>query len=429
MSLENDILIGAFFKYFGVDLDFLIKQAKKEFGENSDAIVMAIKEGYELVKAKEKIKKQETENYFISGAEGVGLGALAGGIDVYFAYPMTPATSLMNFLAKKQQSANIMVAQLENEIAVANSAVSASFGGARSMVGTSGGGFALMTEAMSLAGISEMPLVVYLAQRTAPATGVPTYTEQGDLKFALNGGHGEFIRIVAAPGDPQEAITRTQEAFYLSSKYNVLSFVLSDKHLAESDYSFKALKKSSVSNKRHLLDDPKSNYKSYKITANGVSPRVIPGQGTVARATSYEHNEYGFTVEDAQSVEKMKNKRKKKEQPILKEVLKLNPTSVYGKGENLIISWGSTKGAIIDALPELKGYRFLQISYINPFPSEIVKKEIKKSKRVVLAENNSTGLLGDVISEKTGCIIEEKILKYDGRPFTPDFLIRELKKK
>jgi 2-oxoglutarate ferredoxin oxidoreductase subunit alpha len=190
--LENDILIGAFFKYFGIDSDFLTEQAKKEFGEKSDTLIKAIKEGHKLIVEKEKLKKRGTENYFISGAEGIGLGALAGGLDVYFAYPMTPATSLMNFLAKKQQSDNIMVVQLENEIAVANSAVSSSFGGARSMVGTSGGGFALMTEAISLAGMSEMPLVVYLAQRTAPATGVPTYTEQGDLKFVLNSGHGEF---------------------------------------------------------------------------------------------------------------------------------------------------------------------------------------------------------------------------------------------
>jgi 2-oxoglutarate ferredoxin oxidoreductase subunit alpha len=278
-----------------------------------------------------------------------------------------------------------------------------------------------MAEAMSLAGMSEMPLVVYMAQRSAPSTGVPTYTEQGDLKFVLNCGHGEFTKIVAAPGDPQEAIARTQESFYLSSKYNALAFILSDKHLAESDYSFDSLKKSAASNQRFVLANSPADYKSYKNTANGVSPRAIPGQGPVVRGTGYEHNEYGNTVEDAASIAKMKEKRLKKEKYIAQEVAKLNPVTVYGKGKNLIIGWGSVKGAIIDALPGLKGYRFMQVSYIEPFPSEIVKKEIKKSKKIILVENNATGLLGKVVAEKTGIDIKNKILKYDGRPFTPEF--------
>jgi len=426
--LENDILIGGFFKYFGVDKKFVVEEAGKEFKGKADLIIRAIDEGYNLIEGKEKIKLQKPGKYFISGAEGVGIGALAANIDVYFAYPMTPATSLLNFFAKKQQTNNILVSQLDDEITVANAAISASFGGARSMVGSSGGGFALMTEAMSLAGMSEMPLVVYLAQRMAPSTGVPTYTGQGDLKLAINCGHGEFSKIIIAPGDPQEAIERTQEAFYLSSKYNTLSLIMSDKHLAESDYAFSDLKKSAISSRRFIIKNPPVNYKSYKITANGVSPRALPGQGPVVRTTSYEHNEYGYTVEDAKSIVKMSDKRLKKEKYIEKEIKKLNPATVYGRGKNLIISWGSTKGAIIDALSDLKGYRFLQISYIRPFPKEIVKKEIKKSKKIILVENDATGLLGDIITEQTSCAIGNKILKYDGRPFTPDFLIEKIKK-
>ena len=427
--LENDILIGSFFKYFGVDKKFVFEEASKEFGVKAELIIKAIDEGYNLVEIKEKLKAQKAGKYFISGAEGVGIGALAAGIDVYFAYPMTPATSLLNFFAKKQQAHNILVSQMDDEITVANAAISASFGGARSMVGSSGGGFALMTEAMSMAGMSEMPLVVYMAQRGAPSTGIPTYTEQGDLKFILNCGQGEFVRVVVAPGDPQEAIIRTQEAFYLSSKYNTLAFVMSDKHLAESDYSFEKLKQSSISNQRFILQNSPVDYKSYKITTNGVSPRALPGQGSVVRGTSYEHNEYGNTVEDAKSIAEMKEKRLKKIKYIEQEVQKLKSATVYGKGANLIIGWGSTKGAILDALPDLKGYRFLQISYIKPFPKELVKKEIKKSKKIILIENNATGLLGEVIAEETGIFIENKILKYDGRPFTPEFLIGKIKNK
>lgn len=425
--LENDILIGAFFKYFGVDKKFVFEEASKEFEAKAELIIRAIEEGYNLVETKEKLKPQKTGKYFISGAEGIGIGALAAGIDVYFAYPMTPATSLLNFFAKKQQAHNILVSQMDDEITVANAAISASFGGARSMVGSSGGGFALMTEAMSMAGMSEMPLVVYMAQRGAPSTGIPTYTEQGDLKFILSCGQGEFARVVVAPGDPQEAITRTQEAFYLSSKYNTLAFVMSDKHLAESDYSFEKLKQSSISNQRFILQNPPAEYKSYKITVNGVSPRALPGQGPVVRGTSYEHNEYGNTVEDAENIVKMNDKRLKKIKYLEREVQKLKPATVYGKGANLIIGWGSTKGAIIDALSELKGFRFLQISYIRPFPKDLVKKEIKKSKKVILVENNAIGLLGEVIAEETGLFIENKILKYDGRPFTPEILLNKIK--
>ncbi|UZE93448.1 MAG: 2-oxoacid:acceptor oxidoreductase subunit alpha [Candidatus Nealsonbacteria bacterium] len=428
--IENDILIGWLFKYFGVDKNFLLKEAEKVFkGKKTGLIKKAIEKGYSLAPKKERLKRVGSKKYFISGSQGIGIGALNSGIDIYIAYPMTPATPVLHFLAGKQLKDNILVLQLENEISVINSALGASFAGAKTMVGTSGGGFALMTEAMSLASISELPLVVYLAQRTGPATGVPTYTAQSDLKFAVNAGHGEFPRIVVAPGDSQEAILRTQEAFYLSLKYRTLAIIIGDKHVAESDYSFDTLKVSPLTNQKFILKNPPKNYKSYKITKNGVSPRAVPGQEPVIRATSYGHNEYGNTIEDAKWTIKMNDKRFKKVRYLEKEISKLNPVSIYGKGKNLIIAWGSTKGAILDSLPELKSFRFLQVSYISPFPKKVIENEIKKSKRVVLVENNATGLLGDIIAEKTGFIIKEKILKYDARPFVSDYIINKVKKK
>lgn len=428
--IENDIFIGWLFKYFGIDKKLLLKEAEKEFKTKKiNLIKKAIEKGYALGKIKEKFKRIGKGKYFISGNQAVSVGALSSGIDIYIAYPMTPATAVLHFLAKKQLDNNILVLQLENEIGVANAALGASFGGAKTMVGTSGGGFALMTEALSLSGISELPLVVYLAQRTAPATGVPTYTGQGDLKFVVNAGHGEFPRIVVAPGDPKEAIVRTKEAFYLSTKYHLLSIIISDKHLGESDYAFDKLERSSVSNERFILKKPPKDYKSYKITKDGVSPRAVPGQGPVVRATSYEHNEYGNTIEDAYWTVKMTDKRFKKLKYFKDEIKKLNPAVLYGKGKNLIIGWGSTKGAIIDALPQLKDFRFLQISYISPFPKEIVKREIEKSKKVILVENNVTGLLGDIIAEQTGHIIKNKVLKYDARPFVSEFIVNKIKRK
>ncbi|XOB42675.1 MAG: 2-oxoacid:acceptor oxidoreductase subunit alpha [Candidatus Nealsonbacteria bacterium] len=426
--IENDIFIGWLFKYFGMSENFLMKELEERFGgKKIDLIKKAAKIGYDLGKEEEKFEKLGDQKYFISGNKAVSIGAIASGVDVYVAYPMTPATPILHYLAAKEKDHNLLVLQLENEIAVINTALGASFAGAKTMVGTSGGGFALMGEAMSLAGMGEIPLVVYLAQRTGPASGVPTYTAQADLKFAVNIGQGEFTRIVVAPGDPQEAITRTQEAFYLANKYRSLVILISDKHLAESDYTFNKLKKSSVSSDRFIVENPSDDHRGYKITEDGNSPRAVPGQGPVVKVTSYEHDEYGNTTEEGEWMNKMTDKRLKKEKTIANEINKLNPVSVYGQGKNLIVGWGSTKGAILDALKGLDNYRFMQISYINPFPIDMVKKELESSDKVVLIENNATGQLGDIIAEKTGHIIKNKVLQYDARPFIPETIINKVK--
>ncbi len=427
--MENNILLGWLFKYFGIDKNILLDKMKERFkGDKLDTINKSIDRGYQLSEEKERLEKNGESNYFISGSQGVGVGALNAGIDVFIAYPMTPATPVLHYLAKKQEDHNFLALQTENEIGVANSAMGASFSGARTMVGTSGGGFALMSETLSMTGISEIPLVVYLAQRTGPATGVPTYTAQSDLKMAVNAGHGEFIRIVIAPGDAQEAIIRTEEAFYLADKYRTLAVIITDKHGAESDYSFNQLKPSDLDNKRFIKKDVSADFKNYEFTDNGISPRGVPGQGPAIRATSYEHNEYGYTIEDPKTTKKMNDKRMKKIKSLKEEIKKLEPISIYGEGENLIIGWGSTKGAILDALPQLDNYRFMQVSYISPFPQEVIKKEIEKSKKIFLVENNATGLLGDIIAEQTGHIIKDKILKYDGRPFVPNDIINKINK-
>jgi len=310
---------------------------------------------------------------------------------------------------------------------VVNAALGSSFAGAKTMVGTSGGGFALMSEALSLAGMSEIPLVVYLAQRNAPASGVPTYTAQGDLKFAVNVGHGEFPRIVVAPGDPEEAFHRTIEAFYLSQKYHLLSIIISDKHLAESYFSFDRIRAPRVQMEEDILEDPSSDYQSYRFTENGVSPRIFPGEGPVVRANSYEHDEYGYMIEEAEGTKKMNDKRWAKLPFLQKEINRLEPVKIYGSGKNLIVGWGSTKGAILDSLKDLPGYRFMQISYISPFPIQSVIQELQKAKKVVLVENNVTGLLGQIIREQTGFEIKDKVLKYDARPFTPEDIIQKIK--
>ena len=423
----NTYLVAATWRYLGGDWETLAKTVQEELPGDVNKELAEL--GYNSVQSSKKLERGPVSGaLFMTGNEAIGAGAIAAGIDLYIAYPMTPATPVLHYLAARQREFDYAVLQLENEIAVINAALGASYAGAMAMVGTSGGGFALMTEAMSLQGMSEVPLVVYLAQRNAPSTGIPTYTGQGDLKFAVNAGHGEFPRVVVAPGDPKEAFERTVEAFYLAYKYRVLSIIVGDKHLGESHYTVEK-PTPRVKPERFVVENPGPDYKNYKITENGVSPRAVPGTTDHAvRATSYEHDEDGYTTEDGEWAIKMNDKRWRKMQYISKEVFEcLEPLSVYGSGTNVIVSWGSTKGAILDALKELPGWKFVQVSYIVPFPAEQFKDAVKDADRIVLVENNVTGLLGQIIAEQTGILIDEKILRYDARPFTPSYILRRLK--
>jgi 2-oxoglutarate ferredoxin oxidoreductase subunit alpha len=321
-------------------------------------------------------------------------------------YPMTPATGVFHKLAGRAQECGFQVFQPENEIAVVNAGIGASFAGAKTMVGTSGGGYDLMTEGLSFQGQSEIPLVCYLCSRPGPGTGVPTYTSQADLDIALRGGHGEFPRVVIAPGDPIECIEKTNEAFYLAEKFNTLSIILSDKHLAESEFS--------------------SDRKPNKILPINIT-RKLPGQ-SIVKASSYECDKFGNTTESALITKQNADKRLAKYEKISEEVKKFEMIKIFGKknSKNLIIGWGSTKGAILDAING-EDFKFLQVLYMKPLSDEI-EKEIKKADKVIIVENNVTGQLGRLLREKTGIIIKNRILKYDGRAFNSDELKEELQK-
>ncbi len=418
----NIALAGCLIKILGIDKEVLINRIKKEF-DNTETI-NAVEKGLNSEKENFGLKKLNNKIKILSGSQAVSIGAINSKIDVFIAYPMTPATGVLHELAQKQKAYGFKVFQPENEIAVVNAGLGSSFTGAKTMVSTSGGGFDLMTEGFSLQGQSEIPLVVYLASRPGPGTGVPTYTSQADLDIALRGGHGEFPRIVIAPGDPIEAIEKTNEAFYLAEKFKCLSIILGDKHLAESEFS--------------------SDREPNKIIPVKVN-RKIPGQ-IIVKASSYEHDEFGNTTEDAKLTKLGADKRIKKYNEIkrfLKEVKNPQKSKIFGpskiknfKGfqmikvygkkdsKNLIIGWGSTKGAILDAIDGLD-YKFLQVLYMKPISDEI-ENEIKKAKKVILIENNVTGQLGRLIREKSGIKIENRILKYDSRPFTSDELKKEI---
>ncbi len=398
---ENMHFAGRVFKILGLDFELLKEELKKLRGFDNNLI--EAERGYESGDRKIILNKTEKKGlYFINGSQGISDGAIKSGLDIYYAYPMTPATPVLSELAGKQNEENILVLELENEIAVVNAGIGSSIAGAKVMVGTSGGGFDLMTEGLSLCGGAEVPLVFYLAQRPGPSTGVATYTSQGDLKMALNAGHGEFPRMVVAPGDPKEAQELTSQAFYFSQKFKIPFIILSDKHLSESFYSLK--------------EEP-------IITKSEKTTKLI-------RYNSYEQDETGAATENADIIKKDILDRLKKKLEIEKEALKFEMYNVYGNKEskNVIVSWGSTKGAILDAI-KCVNVCFLQIKYLEPFPKEV--KKFLEGKNLILVENNSTGQLADIIGEKIGVLIEddERILRFDGRPFLADELKKEIERR
>ncbi len=420
---RNMIFFGAIAKTLGFDKEVCEKIVKREFRGKSllEQDLQAFSLGYEQGKQKFSLAKAGKEKILMSGSEAVAFGMINSGLDVYFAYPMTPSTPVLHELASKQLEHNYVVFQPENEIAVANAALGASFAGARVAVGTSGGGFDLMAEALSMQGMNEMPLVVYLVQRTGPSTGVPTYTGQQDIYSALYSGHGEFPRCVLAPGDALECIELVWQAFYLAERYRILAILLSDKHLSESYYTLDKLP--DIKPFPRQFSNTELNY---KITASGISKRGVPGMNIV-RANSYEHDEAGFTTEEPQAIARMMEKRARKGKALEREARKFTRVKTYGKGKRLIISFGSTKGAILDAMKKLIDVKFLQLLYLEPFPKEIVRREIEKASKVYVVENTSTGMFARLVEEKTGYEIKHKVLKYDARPFTPDEIIKRIR--
>jgi len=400
---ENMYYAGRLFKLLCIDFKILEAELKA-LGRKFDENIKEAKKGYddETKKVCEVIPRKNNL-YFKNGSQGVADGAIKSGLDLYYAYPMTPATGVLRELAEKQVEKNIMTFELENELACINAAVGSAISGAKVMTGTSGGGFDLMAETLSLVGMINIPLVIYLAQRPGPATGVPTYTSQGDLNTARNTGHGEFPRLLVAPGDPNEAEELTNQAFYFAEKYKIPSIIISDKHLAESSY-----------------------------TTNEVSRIVKVGRTTKLARHSGNESAKGIVTSDApEIVTKRVEERMKKMDEIRKEAEKFSTYKIYGKknSKNLIVFWGSTKGAILDSIEGLDA-KVLQILYLKPFPKTI-KKELEKSGNLILIENNETGELGGLIAEKTGVFFKDKnkILKFDGRPFLCNELRKEIQRR
>lgn len=400
-------------------LKSLITQEYPRGIEDNIAYAATIYEkAHPLIGGTYELEQGDKRRGFLSGNHAIALGACAGGLDIYFAYPMTPASSILHYLAAHKEL-GVTVIHPENEIAVINMAIGAAFAGAVSMVGTSGGGFALMQEAFSLAGMTETPLLCVLSSRPGPSTGVPTYTEQGDLRFALNQGHGEFPRIVASPGSVEEAFYLTAELLQLVWKFQTPGILLTEKHLSESSMTV------DIDLKRAKWVNPvlhtTGEYNRYVDTSDGISPLLFLPSEELINWNSYEHDEKGITTEDQDLIMKMHDKRKKKGETLVEYVKGMKTVNVYGHGDPVIFTYGSTTMSVLEALHAGDiNATVVQPVYLKPFPAWEVEQY--RDRQIVVIEMSSTKQFVSLCKEKAGIHPEIVIKKYDGRPFEPQDL-------
>jgi len=349
----------------------------------------------------------------MNGAEAVALGALAAGCNFVSSYPMSPSTGVLTNLAGYSKDFDIIVEQAEDEISAMNMALGAWYAGARALVTTSGGGFALMTEALSLAGMIESPIVIHLAQRPGPATGLPTRTEQGDLLFALFSGHGEFERVILAPGNLQQAFSCTVKAFEIADKYQVPVFVLTDQYLMDMIYNFEYTDE--IKEPSSYIVKTFSDYKRYELTDNGISKRGIPGYGEgLVCVDSDEHDQFGRITEDFETRKKMVEKRLRKLKHFADEI----PAELIGKKdcEYLVVCFGSTREIVVEAVHDLTNVAVLHLQQLYPLPSNLAEY-LNGSPKVLIVESNATSQLGRLLKMELGFTNFKSLTKYNGLPF------------
>jgi len=451
--MKNTVALGATMAILRYDLELLNGVMRDAFKPNvAELNVKAARMGYDyarekyegdfgyqLEKTTRNTRARRRERIFLAGNEAVGLGAIRAGCKFYAAYPMTPATPLLHFMASLDREYDIMVIQAESEIAAICMVAGASYAGVRTMTATSGGGFCLMSEGLGMIGMTETPAVIMLAQRPGPSTGLPTHSGQGDSLFTIHASQGEFPRLVIAPGDVEECFYKTVEAFNLADKFQMPAILITDKYLAESHGTAELSDQEKIIIDRGLLltDSEyaaEEEYKRYRFTENGVSARAMPGmRKAIIRSNTNEHDESGYTTEDPELTTKMADKRFTKLDALLKELEDCETTKFYGPSEAdvTILGWGSTKGPIREAMKILRKegveVNYLQIMYLEPFPASKVQKALRAARKTVVVENNKTSQLSSLIRNHLMMAVDHKILKYDGRPFNPGGLSQKIK--
>ncbi len=442
--MTNTVALGAALAVVGYDAAILKEVLTEHFrgGDVAARNVTAAMAGFEHAGNAYQGSLQKIDpslpakRLLISGAEMVAMGAIAAGCKFMAAYPMTPTTPIMENFAERATSFGGVMVPAEDEIAAIHMAIGASYAGVRAMTATSGGGFSLMVEGLGLAGMTETPLVIVEGQRAGPAIGLPTRTEQGDLLFLIHASQGEFPRAVLAPTDVEDCFWATVKAFNLADRYQIPVFVVIDHFIASSFASVEMPDLSKVNVDRGELyadtDGDPAGYLRHRITETGVSARGLPGKGKALIVTdSDEHDEAGHLTEDAEMRTRQMDKRLRKMARMKQEALE---PLAYGKQypDILLVGWGSTFGALqdtVDLLSSEFSVGLMQFGQLWPFPAEAAMARMARAKATFVVENNATGQLSKLIRAETGKEVTGKVLKYDGRPFTPAIVAEAIRKE
>lgn len=432
----NSVATGVLAGIMELDIDALKKNIEEYFSKKGNEVVnsnvSAALRGYEIGRnlgLKLELKKCEEvrKKNLLNGSMAVALGAVAAGCNFVSSYPMSPSTAVFTELARLARDHGILVEQAEDEIAAANMVIAAWYAGARGLVTTSGGGFALMCEAISLAGMIETPIVVHLGQRPGPATGLPTRTEQADLNLVLYAGHGEFARVIYAPGSIEEAYELTAKAFNVADKFQIPVFVLTDQYLLDSYYLVDDLPKMDI--ERYIVKT-NANYRRYTVTEDGISPRGIPGYGEgLVRVDSDEHDEFGHITESALVRKTMVEKRLRKMNKIIQEALppKFSGPEDY---EVLVVSWGSTRLIVEEALQSFSNHKIAHLHFSQVYPIHPSAKEyFEKAKRIIFIEQNATGQFSNLVQQTFRIDTSERILKYDGHAYSVEQVAKAIRER
>jgi len=448
--MANIVLLGVMWQLLGLSFEPLEKVIAVEFAKKPQFIepnLACLRRGHNYSVADQGLQPvslpfvaqaERGNDALLSGNQLIALGGIAAGVRAYYAYPMTPSSSILSYLSSLYHETGMLVKQIEDEISVAQMAIGSMFVGTRALVGTSGGGFDLMTESLTMAAMTETPFVCILGQRPGPATGLPTWTSASDLNLAVYAGHGEYARLVLAAGDPESTYILIQKAFNLAEKYQIPVIVLTEKQIGESLFQMANLPP----------DEPIERYlptaeeiaafqpsDRYKITESGISPRWLPGQSdAVYAANSDEHTADGTLTEEAGPSEAMYAKRLRKLDTLLQEL----PEPVIHGPEQAALSfvgWGSVKNTVADVLrlwneahPDQK-INYLHYEYVYPVKTEVFKILTQTAQKLVLIENNALGQLGALLTQHTGYLFTDKLLKFDGRGFFVEDILKYLEEE
>jgi 2-oxoglutarate ferredoxin oxidoreductase subunit alpha len=426
VTVTSTILVGLILAFIGAD------PAAVREAVDADATRNALEKGRDFaarweMAGRKPVAPKAGDHCKLDGNQALALGALLGGCQFVAGYPMTPATSILHYFATVAAEIPVHFEQAEDEIAALNMALGASYAGLRSMVATSGGGFALMTEAVSLAGMTETPIVIIDAQRPGPATGLPTRTEQGDLNFVLHAGHGEFPRVIFAPGSIEEAVSLARIAFDVADRWQVPVFILTDQYLADSVQ----IMEGRVPAKMLRRDYPVfgAGYRRYEITDEGVSPLTYPGLSEArVEVDSDEHTENGKITEDLDLRARMVEKRLRKLEGLQTEAVM---PSRFGdrKAKTILISWGSNRLIVNEAVEALQaeGIALASVHFGQVWPLTPKMARGLSRKRLICVENNATGQFAQLLWSELGLKTADRILKCNGECFTVAELVEKIK--